>query len=555
MNINLFSITRFFLQPRTIEKVYLVIIIALLQISLTAMVYMTGGTKNAYVHALYLSILLGGTSFSIKGGLIAGATAAFLVGPFMPSDVVAHISQSTTGWLWRLFFFLLVGGFSGYSAFIFKSYLKEIETKLTTDPITGLLNLKGLSNFFTNEVSLDKSQQFSIVMVLVDHLREISLALGQDATEELLRLIRDQLRPIVDSFAKLTHLETENFCLLVYDSQNTTKVVELCKNTINNEYIIKDIPIFAEFFYGIGYKEEQDTLLSVLRKAKIAAEHAREKSQPQTTYDSKTDSFSQRNIKIIRDISRAINEDKLQLYYQPKIDLHNMSVVGIEALGRWNHPELGFISPNEFIPLIEQTLLINNYTRWMIDNSLRQLAFWHKKGLYLSLSLNFSMKNFYDVRILEAMHDGYKKYGIPLNMLEIEITERSVSSNIKQIADILSSLRQTGIKIIVDDFGTGQSSLQYLFELPVDSIKIDPLFTKSMMSNSAAEAIVRSAVLLAHELNLKTIAEGIETDPELHKIKSIGCDYAQGYLFAKPMASDFATQWLELKMLAKSSAQ
>jgi EAL domain-containing protein (putative c-di-GMP-specific phosphodiesterase class I) len=222
-------------------------------------------------------------------------------------------------------------------------------------------------------------------------------------------------------------------------------------------------------------------------------------------------------------------------------------VMGMEALARWSHPQMGMISPLVFTSIAEKTLLINPYTSWLIRRSLSQLAKWRDAGCAVTLCLNFSMKNFQDPALLDEFFKLMKEYDLPPELLEIEITESALSADIAAVADVLRSLQDRRVRLAIDDFGTGLSSLNYLFELPVDVLKIDKIFVQSMIDNSAAEAIVRSAVTLGHELNLKVIAEGVETEEQLILLKKIGCDMGQGYYFARPMPEELATAWLESK--------
>lgn len=541
----LFSIGMAFLFPKGFQKLTSSLWILFIVLACTAVVFFGGGTKLAYTHAFYIPIVLAGISFNSVGGLIIGMLSGFILGPWMPADIAANQMQPLESWVVRLFFFTLIGGIVGYGCQVLKSFLLEVKKKLLTDPITELPNLKGLEDLVERQGLTNR--KYAIVVLHVDHLKYIVRALGQASVEEILRQIRYQLTPHLNSLAFPILLDQESFALFIYQDTDVPKVIETCRHLIKNEFIIESIPIFTEFNYGVAFKEADDHILDVVRKAKLAAEKSKRFSAPYSIFQKEDDSYSKRNLQLIHDLSHTIGNKKLQLFYQPKIDLKTGAVIGVEALSRWNHPQFGAIPPNEFINLIEGTLLINNYTKWMIHSALKQVSQWHKNGLKLQIALNFSMKNFYDPSVLQELHATRRNLGIPPESIEIEVTENAVASNIKTVADILATLRDTGIKIAVDDFGTGQSSLQYLFELPIDTIKIDKIFIDQMITNSAAEAIVRSAVLLAHELNLQAVAEGVESEKELRFLQKIGCDQGQGYFFAKPMTAEFLTQWISAR--------
>lgn len=310
---------------------------------------------------------------------------------------------------------------------------------------------------------------------------------------------------------------------------------------------VNNVPIFCEIFYGVAKKDAEDDLNAQVRKASAAVDRSVITNEMHQDYDSALDDKAERNIFMLRELRQAIAQESLSLHYQPIMDIKTETVVGVEALARWNHPELGAISPLEFTGLAEKSMLINPYTKWLIRKALGQLAVWREQDFDIMMSLNFSMKNFQDPTVIEELFKQLNHFNIPPESIEVEVTETEIATNIQQTADILKTLQDRKIKIAVDDFGTGQSALSYLFELPVNYLKIDKVFIQAMINNSAAEAIVRSAILLGHELNLKIIAEGIETEEQFKILKKIGCDYAQGYLIAKPMAPEMLNSWFETK--------
>ena len=201
----------------------------------------------------------------------------------------------------------------------------------------------------------------------------------------------------------------------------------------------------------------------------------------------------------------------------------------------------------EFIPLIEETLLINPFTKWVIKTSLDQMEEWHKKGLLVTVSINFSVMNFHDPLLFPILAEQLENQKFSPQFLEVEITETAVASSVSMIMEAVTRLRELGIRVAIDDFGTGQASQQYLFELPINTIKIDKLFVQSISHNPAAEAIVKNAISLAHELNLEVVAEGIETRNQYDLLAKWGCDIGQGYYMGRSMSGEAATEWLKEK--------
>lgn len=310
--------------------------------------------------------------------------------------------------------------------------------------------------------------------------------------------------------------------------------------------MVDSVPIFLEFHYGIAkYHEDGNSLDQLIRKAKIAVYKSEKMGTDQAFFDREESNRIQKNIVILHSLRQAIEQKALDLHYQPKVSLETNEPIGFEALARWVHPQLGAISPGEFIPLLENTLLVNPFTEWVLEETMKQAAFLRTQGIKQTFSVNFSMNNFHDASIINKILEILQKNDIPPRYLEIEITESAIATDITKVSDLMHKLRAHGIRIAIDDFGTGQSSLQYLFKLPLDVLKIDRTFITAMISNPGAAAIVRSAILLGHELNLEVVGEGVETREEFEMLKKLGCDMVQGYLMAPPMEIQEATSWLK----------
>lgn len=549
----LYGCAHYLLFPKGSQKLYLFLIIAVLMSSCAALVYNTGGTQFSYVHAFYVPIILASLSFSVRGGILAGIAASLFLGPWMPVDVYKNILQPMDSILTRSLFFILVGCTSGYGAKVFRNYLRELERRLSTDNVTGLPNTKGINEYINTIINNEMQSKYAVVIILVSHLKELSNGLGQELVDKLLQNLGDLINPAIRDYGYFGHIDTENFCIVVYKDTDAPRVVEICRQILNTDIIVDTIPVFVEFSYGIAFRYEyNDTLNTIIRKAKLAAERSRINSTNYTIFDQKDDSQIQRNLEITRDLHMAIRNKSIYLNYQPTIDLKTLEIVGVEALGRWDHPKYGMIPPHELFSLLESTVLINSYTKWMVRSALEQLALWHADNITISIALNFSMKNFFDHELIDLLFQTVKELNLSKKHIIIEVTETSVAENIKSVADILGMLRQSGFKIAVDDFGTGHSSLQYLFELPVDIIKVDKVFTRACATNSAAEAIIRSAILLANELQLQTVAEGIESVDDYMRLKALGCNIGQGYYFARPIPAHMVKEWIKTNYIRQN---
>ncbi len=284
----------------------------------------------------------------------------------------------------------------------------------------------------------------------------------------------------------------------------------------------------------------------VLRTAQTAALDARSKDSAISVYSPREDGVHRRRFRLLNDFGAALERPgELRLMVQPRIDLASRRCVGAEALLRWRHPELGEVSPAEFIPIVEQTSLARAMTRWVLDNGLKQLAAWHRAKRLQQLSINVSANNLEEVDFAQQVQLYMLKHRVPASLLELEITESTVMDNPDRAIGQLAALAEAGVGLAIDDFGTGHSSLAYLRRLPVQVVKIDRSFVSEMFQGTRERTLVRSMISLSHDLGYRVVAEGIETLEAADMLAAMGCDEAQGYYFARPMELDVFEDWLD----------
>ena len=284
----------------------------------------------------------------------------------------------------------------------------------------------------------------------------------------------------------------------------------------------------------------------VLRTAHGAAQDARSGPELVSLYSSALDSAHQRRFRLLHDFGDALQDQgQLALVFQPRIDLRTGRCMGAEALLRWQHPELGPISPAEFIPVIEQTSLASLTTQWVLDAACAQLARWRQVGLDLMLSVNVSAVNLEDSEFAEQVQLQMLKHRVRPEWLELEVTESAIMSDFANALDQLGKLSEAGIEIAIDDFGTGYSSLSYLQKLPGRVLKIDRSFIRDIMLGEREQTLVRSTISLAHDLGYRVVAEGIEIAEISDRLIEMDCDEAQGYHYGRPMPSERFESWLD----------
>jgi EAL domain-containing protein (putative c-di-GMP-specific phosphodiesterase class I) len=285
----------------------------------------------------------------------------------------------------------------------------------------------------------------------------------------------------------------------------------------------------------------------LLRRADAAVQAARRLGGGAfVLYSKEHEPHDPSRLALLSELRQALETDQLLLHYQPKVDLKTRSVVGAEALLRWPHPRRGLVPPAEFIPLAEQTGLMRPLTRWVLNRAVGEARAFERNGRALPVAVNVSARNLHDAQIVEEVTSALLAHDMPAERLQLEVTESAVMSDAGRAAEVLGSLSRRGVKVAIDDFGTGYSSLGLLRRLPLAELKIDGSFVRGMMGQGGEDtAIVRSTSDLAHNLGLSVVAEGVEDQWTLDLLSSFGCDGAQGFLIARPMAPTELVSWLD----------
>jgi EAL domain-containing protein (putative c-di-GMP-specific phosphodiesterase class I) len=262
-------------------------------------------------------------------------------------------------------------------------------------------------------------------------------------------------------------------------------------------------------------------------------------------YDPARDQYTPERLALVGDLRAAIAAGALELHYQPQVAVGSARVRGVEALVRWPHPEKGLIPPDRFITLAEQTGLIAPLTTWVLGEAVRQCRAWQDAGLLISVSVNLSMWDLFDLALPDRVDQLLRRHEVPASRLRLELTEGTLMADPERTVAVLDRLHALGVGLAVDDFGSGYSSLAYLKRLPVDELKIDKGFVRHLATDTADAAIVASTVGLGHALGLRVVAEGIEDEAAWDQLAAMGCDVAQGYYLARPLPAERLTRWLE----------
>ena len=448
----------------------------------------------------------------------------------------------------------------------------EIQKLANFDKVTGLPNRTSLRQKLGKIVSQDYSSNHitAILTLDLDHFKRLNDTLGHDRGDELLRKIASRLSLCIEEYEQeadddlsstrmhkpkysldntLAHFGGDEFVVMmdgVKAVDNAAIMSRKINEAISQPVEVNGNVISVTASIGISvFPEDGNDVDTLIKQSGAALYHA--KSEGRNCYKFFTASMNARAFELLSlevNLRKALEKDQFLLFYQPKVDAMSGQILGMEALIRWKHPELGMISPAEFIPVAEQTGLIIPMGKWIFEETCRFIKVMQEQGLpQLSIAVNLSGAQFSQADLLSTLSNTVKKAGINPQQIELEITESLIMNDLEQAISTLNQLRDFGFSIAIDDFGTGYSSLAYLKRFPVTTLKIDQSFIQGIHKDPDDRAIVQAVITLAHSLRLKVVAEGIEEKEQLCVLKDQGCDIIQGYYFSRPLCGEDLIEW------------
>lgn len=428
-------------------------------------------------------------------------------------------------------------------------HAEEIRIRTITDELTGLPNRAALMSHIESALrgANHDGTQAALFVLDLDSFKRVNDTLGHHIGDELIKETGHRLRSIMreqdfvarlggDEFAVFIRLNSE---VQARHAGNKMHFALQRPMTLGEHVLNIDASVGAAFFPDHG-----DNAAAMLRHAEVAMYQSKRLREPFSVYVPETDPNSLRSLRLENDLRTAITDGSLRLFYQPKIHLPTRTLSGVEALLRWIHPELGFIPPLELIPLAERTGLIRPLTRWIVNAALTQQAEWESSGLRIAVAINLSIWDLEDPGFVRYVEQCIRQHGATPDRIEFEITESMMMTDPEHTLGTLSRLRQLGVRLSIDDFGTGFSSLTYLKRFPVTAIKIDKSFVQKIPDSEKDQAIVHSIVTLAHSLDLEVVGEGVEDSACMRLLADLGCDVAQGYHISRPVPAAEFEQWL-----------
>lgn len=425
-----------------------------------------------------------------------------------------------------------------------------IEHQALHDALTQLPNRLLLQDRLEQTITSSRrsGQEFALLIMDLDRFKEINDTVGHQIGDEILEQVAKRMLKVARETDTVARLGGDEFAILLpaTPTDRARHMAEKIRLVLRRTFDVGHHSFVVGASVGVAmYPEHGETAESLLRRADVAMYHAKRSNAGIIIYNSEDDPHSVQRLQLEKELREAIENDQITLYYQPKIDLRTKTVIGAEALLRWIHPKEGAISPDPIIELGEQTGLIKHLTARVINTALRQSSLWASQGMVIPVGVNLSVWNVQDPDLPWLVEDQIAKWGILPEQLEFEITESAMMVDTLRAHEVLKRFNELGIKVAVDDFGVGFSSLAYLKRLPVQVLKIDKSFIQNICSDENDQSIVRSTIEMAHNLGLNVVAEGVETNETLAILCELGCDVAQGFLFSKPLPPEMFAKWIE----------
>lgn len=424
--------------------------------------------------------------------------------------------------------------------------ISAMEEKLTRlayyDSLTGLYNKNNLEKELTAIIEEAKanSTKVAIIFLDLDNFKTFNDAYGHQVGDLLLKAVADRLDSVTEEDICIARSGGDEFIVCVANITDLRPVTYLAKkirNLFDKSFIVESKEVFISASMGIAvYPDDGDNVQTLFSNADATMYETKKKGKnhhryfTQSIHDNMAKTFS-----LGSSLHNALEQDQLELHYQPQVDIHTERIVGLEALLRWKHPEKGYISPAEFIPVAEECGLIIPIGHWVLQNACTQAKTWREQGLHIPVSINLSPYQIQQNKFAATVEKTLKETGCGAEQIKLEITETTAVQNFQATVIVLEQLREIGVEICLDDFGTGYSSLNYLNLLPINQLKIDKSFIDEITQRKNSQTIVKAIIALSHQLKIEVVAEGVESQEQFSLLKGYNCDIVQGYYFYKPL--------------------
>ncbi len=427
---------------------------------------------------------------------------------------------------------------------------KQVKMESQIDQLTGLPNrdhFKQLLRAIINRSRQDKTN-FTVMVLSINTIQEVNDILGYNQGDELIKHTGDILKKNLPDSISLSRISGSEFAAIIpYQKQSNyiQGIRDEIFKVLAQPFAVDNLTLILKTSMGIAtYPQDGSNPETLLRHAYIASFVSRKTEVPFTIYSPNIDVKQFSDLHQIAELVNAMDKNEFFLQYQPKLEADGV-VREVEVLVRWMHPDHGMIPPDKFIPIIEKNNMTKELLQWVMSHALHQIAHWKAQGIDLAVAINLSALDLLDSSLPETIAIILKETGVDSSHLKLEITETTIMTDHERAMNVLKKISDMKIQTSIDDFGTGYSSLAYLSLLPAIEVKIDRSFVMDMIDNKHNSVIVKAIIDLAHNLSMKAVAEGVETQEVMDSLKELGCDYQQGYYISRPLDASALIEWLQ----------
>ncbi len=427
--------------------------------------------------------------------------------------------------------------------------LRQRQHEALHDPLTGLANRRALSVAGDDMRRRRGGEQAALVLLDLDRFKAVNDTMGHAAGDALLQQVGQALTASVRSSDLVIRLGGDEFAVLLRNIDGRAAAMSVATDVLaelgQRRFLVQGVSLEVEASAGVALlPDDAPDVEGLLQRSDVAMYEAKRRRVGACPYDSSLDGNDLATLRLLAGLRQAIEDGQLVLHYQPKARLPCGTVLGVEALVRWQHPDLGLLPPADFLVAAEQTGLIHPLTDWVLRQACQQAAEWSRRGQPLSVAVNISPRSLLGAHLPERIRRVLHETGLPATSLEVEITETAITGDPAAAQAVLQRLRAMGVTVSLDDFGTGYTSMTSLRTLPVQILKIDRSFVTEMLDGDRDAAITESLITLAHRLGMGVVAEGVETAAVWERLAAMGCDWVQGYVLARPMPAPDVLPWL-----------
>ncbi|MCT8138590.1 EAL domain-containing protein [Anaerobacillus sp. CMMVII] len=528
------------------KKIKMIGIMTILLVMNTIIVYIGNGTSSVLPFLFFIPITFAARGFGAKGGLLVGIISGLLLGPFMPLDVLEQQVQPTFNWILRSIFFSIYG-------FAIGTFILRLKQQAEYDGLMGIPNRNHFYDYLTTELQKQKIQasKFYIILVNIDDFKNINDSIGHVSGDLLLISIKTRIKNCLKKNDLLARWSGDEFSIIVYRNnlEELTSVCNCIVRTLQHPHDINGQNFFIKASIGVSSSSHEHKSNEVLvKEAETAMRFV--KGLGKNGYKFYTEEIKRNCLeeKVLEaSLHKALETGQLELYYQPKVECKDAKIYGVEALVRWRRPAEGIIAPGVFIPIAEKTGLIIPIGNWVLKTACQQVKKWNLTGFAnLCVSVNVSALQIKADDFVSTVASIIKEADIDPGFIELEITESSIMENSIDNIMKLNELKRIGVRISLDDFGKGYSSLNYLKMLPIDTLKVDKSFIQNIEFDPKEKVITEAIIKMSKALGLTVLAEGIENENQYLLLKKLNCDAMQGFYFSRPLPIEEMDKRLQL---------